>query len=96
MSIKIFIFISVIMLGIFPDESAKQKKDQLTIRTIIKTIQDGRRLVAYQYHVSIGKTPVPVAMRKDAAKETLDSDTLSKIDQRIADITTALRDFKKN
>ena len=84
------------MMGISKAESGKSKKEQLTIRAIIKYIQDARRLVAYQLHVSIGKTPVPVAMRKDAAKEPLDSDTLSKIDQMIEDITAALRDLKKN
>ena len=70
------------------------KQQSMDIRSLIKNIQEGRRFVAYDYHLAIGEKPVPVAMRKTDPKERFDSDIISKIDRRVKELMKALREFK--
>ena len=80
-------FFAVILLNVM-------KQQSMDIRSLIKNIQEGRRFVAYDYHLAIGEKPVPVAMRKTDPKERFDSDIISKIDRRVKELMKALREFK--
>jgi hypothetical protein len=88
--------LSGILLGIFPEESAKQEKDHSYDHQDYSrwTETGGESISRVDRKNSCSCRHEKLCNKGDIGLKL--SKIFSKIDQRIEEITTALRDFKKN